>query len=103
MKYDESLYLLLTWNKVFKSGPSKICGRQPLKNLKGYMVCLSKLYPFKFVKGCVPQILLGPLLNTWTHISHLLVEFLWLTMNREMFVGGMVGIFKNKIFLTLEI
>ena len=24
------------WNKVFKNGPSKICGRQPLKNLKGY-------------------------------------------------------------------
>ena len=24
------------WGKVFKSGPSKICGRHPLKNLKGY-------------------------------------------------------------------
>ena len=24
------------WKKVFKNGPSKICGRQPLKNLKGY-------------------------------------------------------------------
>ena len=24
------------WDKVFKSGPSKICGRQPLKNVKGY-------------------------------------------------------------------
>ena len=24
------------WDKVFKSGPSTICGRQPLKNLKGY-------------------------------------------------------------------
>ena len=23
-----------TWVKVFKNGPSKICGRQPLKNLK---------------------------------------------------------------------
>ena len=22
------------WDKVFKNGPSKICGRQPLKNLK---------------------------------------------------------------------
>ena len=22
------------WVKVFKNGPSKICGRQPLKNLK---------------------------------------------------------------------
>ena len=35
------------WDKVFKNGPSKICGRQPLK----------------FFKGCLPQILLGPLLN----------------------------------------
>ena len=26
----------LTWDKVLKNGPSKICGRQPLKNLTGY-------------------------------------------------------------------
>ena len=24
------------WDKVFKTGPSKVCGRQPSKNLKGY-------------------------------------------------------------------
>ena len=24
------------WDRVFKNGPSKICGRQPLKDLKGY-------------------------------------------------------------------
>ena len=24
------------WDNVFKNGPSKICGRQPLKNLKGH-------------------------------------------------------------------
>ena len=24
------------WDKVFKDGTSKICGRQPLKNLNGY-------------------------------------------------------------------
>ena len=24
------------WVKVFKNGPRKICGRQPLKNVKGY-------------------------------------------------------------------
>ena len=38
------------WNKVFKNGPSKICGGQSLK-----------AYIFK---GCLPQILLGPFLNT---------------------------------------
>ena len=26
----------ITWVKVFKNGPSKICGRQPLKKLKWY-------------------------------------------------------------------
>ena len=26
----------LIWDKVFKKGPNKVCGRQPLKNLKGY-------------------------------------------------------------------
>ena len=29
-------YSIDKWGKVFKNGPSKICGRQPLKNLKGY-------------------------------------------------------------------
>ena len=24
------------WNNVFKNGPGRICGRQPLRNLKGY-------------------------------------------------------------------
>ena len=32
------------------------------------MVCLSRPYRFKFFKGCLPKILLGPFLNTWTHI-----------------------------------
>ena len=28
--------LCYIWDKVFKNRPSKICGRQPLKNWKGY-------------------------------------------------------------------
>ena len=31
--------------------------------------CLSRPYPFKFFKGCLPQILLGPLLNTLSQIK----------------------------------
>ena len=50
-------------DKVFKNGPSKICGIQPLKNWKGYGP-LSILYPLKFFKECPPQILLGLFLNT---------------------------------------
>ena len=28
--------MISKWDKVFKNEPSDICGRQPLKNLKGY-------------------------------------------------------------------
>ena len=40
----------MIWVKVFKNGPSNICGRQP------------------FVEGCLPQILLGPFSNTLNYI-----------------------------------
>ena len=50
--FKEILYYI--WDKIFKNGPSKICGRQPLKSLKGY--------------GVLPQILLGPFLNTLSHL-----------------------------------
>ena len=36
------------------------------------MVSLNRQYPFKFFKGCLPQILLGPFLYTLSHI-----DFLW--------------------------
>ena len=50
-------------SKVFKNGPSKICGRQPLKNLK-----YSRPYHFKLFKGCLQQILLGPFSNSLFHM-----------------------------------
>ena len=40
--------------QVLKNGPSKICERQPLKNLKEYSL----------LQSCLPQIWLGPFLNT---------------------------------------
>ena len=40
------------WVKVFKNGTSKICGRR-----------------FKFFKGCLPQMLLGPFLNTLNQMN----------------------------------
>ena len=49
------------WEKVFKNGPSEICGRQPLKNLKWYgllksILCIvdnmpKKLWTYWFVSG----------------------------------------------------
>ena len=41
------MYHVLIWDKLFKSGPNKICGRQPLENLKGYGL----LIPSNFLKA----------------------------------------------------
>ena len=57
----------IKWDEVFKIGPSKICGRQPLKNLKVYG--LLEQYHFKFLKDCLPQFLLGPFLNTLSQMK----------------------------------
>ena len=56
------------WDKVFKNGPSKICGRQPLKNLKEYDL-LSRPYSFKFFIRGLPHVLLGPFLDTLSHLT----------------------------------
>ena len=37
------------------------------KKFDGIWSALSRPYSFKFFKGCLPQILLGPFLNTLTH------------------------------------
>ena len=61
-------------DKVFKNGPRKICGWQPLKIFKEYGL-LSRPYSFKAFKGCLPQILLGPFLNTFSHMFLSFVDF----------------------------
>ena len=33
---DLGVSVMEIWGKAFKSGSRKICGRQPLKNFKGY-------------------------------------------------------------------
>ena len=43
-------------HKVFKNVPSKICGRQPLKNLKGYDPPKGNHTLSNFLKGCLPPI-----------------------------------------------
>ena len=48
---SELLYLIFLqniWDKLFKNEPKKICGRQPLKNLKGYGLSKDFLANFKF-------------------------------------------------------
>ena len=57
-------------------GQVKICKRQPLKKSKVYGLP----YSLKFFKGCLPQILLGPLVNTWSKICH---PFEWVHVGVE--------------------
>ena len=57
------------WDKAFKNRPSNICGRQPLKYLKGYSL-LKETISLQFF---LPQILLGPFLNTLSQMY--LTEF----------------------------
>ena len=56
----------LIWDKVFKNGSSKIYGKQPLKKFKPVG---SVPYYFKSFKGCLPQILLGPFLKSFSHLG----------------------------------
>ena len=58
----ENLFLAcIMWVKSFQNGLSKICERQPLKNLKWYGLVTSD-------KDCLLQILLGPFLNPLTYV-----------------------------------
>ena len=47
------------WDKVFKNEPRKICGRQPLINLKGYGVCFRQTTNFSWsiLEYFVPDVL----------------------------------------------
>ena len=63
------------WNKlqmrqIYKNRPSKICGTQHLKCLKWYGL-LKHNISLQVFKGCIPQFLLDPFLNTLFKI------FLW--------------------------
>ena len=62
IKVDCEIGSSYIWGKIFKNGPSKIYGRQRFKKLKLYG--LLKPYPIKIFKGCLPQVLFGPFLNT---------------------------------------
>ena len=78
LSYGCSVVTRSAWDKVFKNGLSKICGIQPIKTSSD-MVCFNRSYYIIsifnfFFQGCLPQILLGPLLNTFFHILLLDVD-----------------------------
>ena len=43
---DDRRYSTNHWDKVFKNGPSKICARQPLKNVKWFGVLTAQKMKF---------------------------------------------------------
>ena len=45
------LIMLVIWHKEFNSGPCKVCGGQPLKNLKGYGLLEEDHAPSNFSKA----------------------------------------------------
>ena len=65
----QHIYIYPTYGSRYLNGLSKIFGRQLLKNLKWYGVCLGRPFYFKIFEGCFPQISLGSFLNTLTRIS----------------------------------
>ena len=66
---------IFNWVKIFKNGPSKIFGRQPLNNLKWYGLPKQTI-SLQIFKGCLPQVLLGLFLNTLTQL------FFWKTLTK---------------------
>ena len=63
------------WDKVFKSGPSKMSGRQPSKNLKGIWSSLSGHVISPFYRNF--QILFVKLLSL-KYFATLLIAFLFM-------------------------
>ena len=57
----------IIWNKVFKNGPSKICGRQPLKIWRD-TVCSFQYFPTST---------LGGMCTNWVKSEVLCVFFRW--------------------------
>ena len=48
---DDEVTLLFIWDKVFKNRPSKMCGRQPLKNLTWFI--LEYFVPYVTMKNVI--------------------------------------------------
>ena len=86
------------WVKVFKNGPSKICGRQPLKNLKRYGLPKADHTPSNYLKAILNKFYLVHswipchIFQRWTstnftwlyleHLSHIFPPIYHLSMNK---------------------
>ena len=59
--HSKRFFIQVIWGKVFKNGPKKNLWKIAFR-------CLNKPYPSKCFKGCLPQILLDPFVNTLPHL-----------------------------------
>ena len=68
-------------------------------------LCLGRPYHFKFFKGCLPQILLGPFLNTLTHLSSTFVFLSPYTYFKKLQANALLSLMKviHPIFCALKI
>ena len=87
------------WDKVFKNGPSKVCGRQPLKNLKKYHV-LKLTIIIEIFKGCLPQILLCPFLNT---LSHMIFQWTSGAEDLTQIINELIHVTKNSSSFSINL
>ena len=73
-------YEASAWDKVFKNGPSKICGRLSLENLKGYEA------------GCIPSNFLKAVFHKF-YLVHYWMRFLndAIIENKENQVRQIIG------------
>ena len=82
--------LMQRLDTVLKSGLSKFCGR--VFKSRTYL-CVSRQYPLKFFKRCLPQNLLSPLVNTLSQIILILEPEYSRSSRLQMFYK--VSILKN--------
>ena len=96
-----------TWDKVFNIGLSQFCGRQPLKNFKGYGL-LEKTISLNYFKSCLPQSL--PLLNNFVSnvlqtqpVLHRSFSTAWKVSKYRVFSGPYFPLLWLPIFINLLI
>ena len=78
----------IIWDKVFKNGPSKSCGRQPLKIWRDMV---------KFLKAVFRKVYRGPFLNTWTDLVVPLDEYAFLSQPVKLWWGSMFLFFEGSL------
>ena len=69
VSFFENFTYALDGSRYSRIDPVKFVENSLLKNWTD-MVCLGRSYHFKYFKGCLPQILLGPFLNTLTQMDN---------------------------------